>query len=335
MKMYKLFIVLMFGLFLVISCGKPTDPESLNPGGDGGYKIVSQFPTAGYAQDVIKKDSLVYIAQGEGGLMIINVADPKNPQSVSIITDVVGYPSKIAMKDNLIYLTSSSGITGINVIDPYKPEIVLTSQQNFKYANNLHIMRNYLFIALSKQGVNISEISNPTLPEVRGGVVPRGYSQGVTTTADSAFLLVACGEMGLSIFDISNFQDGYGIYPLVGWCDTPGYANDVYIQDDESLAYLACGTAGLQIIDFSDTSNIHLVGSYDGSGYAKELMYKNQRVYLAAQKGGLQIIDVADASNPDLFGIVEMEYAQGLDIDGKYIYVADEEDGLFTISIPE
>jgi len=335
MKMYKLFIVLMFGLFLVISCGKPTDPESLNPGGDGGYKIVSRFSTAGYAQDVIKKDSLAYIAQGEGGLMIVNVADPKDPQTVSIASDVVGYPSKIAMKDNVIYLTSSSGMTGINVIDPYKPIKVLSIQQNLKNARNLHVMENYLFITQSSYGVNISEISNPTLPQEAGKVEPLGYSQGVTTTADSIYLLVACGEMGLSIFDISKIQQGYGIYPLVGWCDTPGYANDVVVNDNESLVYLACGTAGLQIIDFSDTSNIHLVGSYDGSGYAKELMYKNQRIYLAAQKGGLQIIDVADASNPDLFGLVEMEYAQGLDIDDKFVYVADEEEGLFTISIPE
>jgi len=55
MKMYKLYFVLLIALFFVMSCGKPTDPESLNPGGDGGYKIVSRLQTTGYAQDLIKR----------------------------------------------------------------------------------------------------------------------------------------------------------------------------------------------------------------------------------------------------------------------------------------
>lgn len=334
MKMYKLFTVLMFGLFLVISCGKPTDPESLNPG-DGGYKIVNRFPTTGYAQDIIIKDSLAYIAQGEGGLTIINLADPKNPQTLSVTSeDVLGYSTKIAMKDSVVFLASGSGVTVLNVIDPYQPVVTLRNSA-LEHARNFQIMGSYLFIALSKQGVNISEISYPTQPEFRGEIKVPGYSQGSAVTPDSAFLLVACGEMGLSIFDISNFQEGYGIYPLVGWCDTPGYANDVIIKDNESLAYMACGTAGLQIVDFSDTSNVHIIGSYDGSGFAKELMYKNQRIYMTSQKGGLQIIDVADVTNPDLLGLIETEYAQGLDIDDNYIYVTDEIEGLIIISFPE
>ena len=57
---------------LLISCGTPNEPESII-GGDGGYKIVSKFTTSGYSQDVVLKDSLAYISQGQGGLVIVNI----------------------------------------------------------------------------------------------------------------------------------------------------------------------------------------------------------------------------------------------------------------------
>ncbi len=50
--------------------------------------------------------------------------------------------------------------------------------------------------------------------------------------------------------------------------------------------------------------------------------------------GGLQIIDVSDFTNPKLIGVVDTEFALGLDMDDEFIYVADEDEGLIIISIP-
>lgn len=337
MKINYLFVLLLSGLFFLIACGKPHEAESLVPDDvSGGYAIVSRFQTTAYAQDIVKKNNLVYIAQGEGGLMIVNVADPENPHAVSTTSEGVrGYSSKIAMKDSVVYLAAGSfGVSVLNVIDPDAP-VVTDANSSIKPARNFHILGDYLFTAISEQGVKIAKISYPTQPDPRGVTKTSGYAHGITTTADSNYLLVACGEMGLSIFDISNFQQGYGDYPLVGWGDTPGYAEAVIVLDDKSIAFLACGTAGLQIIDYSDTANIHIVGSYGAGGYAKELTYQNQRIYLTAELSGLQIIDVSDVANPYLLGSIDTEYALGLDIDEKYVYVADEREGLIIISIPD
>ncbi|MFK5856993.1 MAG: hypothetical protein QM503_12750 [Bacteroidota bacterium] len=336
MKIFKSLIVLITVLFLIVSCGKPTTPESLNPIGDGGYKIISHFQTSAFAQDVLKKDDLCYIAQGEGGLMIANVSDPYNPISISTTSEGVrGYSTKIAMKDSVIYIGAGSfGVTAISVAIPEIPRVT-ASNLSMKPAKNLHVMGDYLFTAISEQGVKIAKISYPVQPDIRGGMSTSGYAQGIANTADSNYLLVACGEMGLSIFNISDFQEGFANYPLAGQGDTPGYAEAVTVMDNSSIALMACGTSGLQIIDFSDSTNVHIVGSYDGRGYAKELVYNNNKVYLTAETGGLQIIDVTDITNPVLLGLVEMEYALGLDIDDKYIYVADEDDGLIIVSMPD
>ena len=66
--MQKIFYIILFlSLAFLASCGTPNDPESII-GGDGGYKIVSKFVTSGYAQDVVVKDSLAFVSQGESGL---------------------------------------------------------------------------------------------------------------------------------------------------------------------------------------------------------------------------------------------------------------------------
>jgi hypothetical protein len=336
MKINKLLLLLLPGM-LMLSCGKPTNPESILPEDlSGGYKIVKVFPTFGFAQDVVKKDSLLYIAQGQGGLMIVSVADPENPKTISSSTDEArGYSTKVAVKDSVAYLAAGTfGITVIDAADPYLP-VVTVSNLNMKPAREMHIMGNYMFTAISEQGIKIADISYPSEPDVRGGISTTGYAFGLTTTADSNFLIAACGEMGLSMYDISDFQEGFGVYHRIGWCDTPGSAEAIALSETNAMAFLACGTAGLQIIDYSDTTNIHIVGSFDNGGYAKDLLYKNNRIYMTNELSGLQIIDVSDVTNPTLAGVLDSEYALGLDMDDNYIYMTDEVEGLIVVKIPE
>ncbi len=38
--------------------------------------------------------------------------------------------------------------------------------------------------------------------------------------------------------------------------------------------------AGLFIVDYSDSANVKIIGSYSTGGYAKEVVYKNNKVYV-------------------------------------------------------
>lgn len=336
MKMNRLSVLFFLGITLFLSCGKPHDAESLIPGDvSGGYKIVQQIQTAGYALDVIKKDNLLYLAQGEGGLLILDIADMGNPEVVSVTTEGVrGYSVRIAMKDTVVYLAAGAyGLTVLDVADPYLP-LVTAANVNMKPARNLHIMGNYIFTAVSEQGIMIADITFPTQPDILGDIITSGYAYDMKTTADSNYLLAACGEMGFSMYDISDLGGAF-VMRQVGWCDTPGYAEEIAILEEKSVAFLACGTSGLQIVNYADTNNVFIAGSYDGGGYSKSLLYKDNRVYLASELSGLQIIDVTDVTSPKLNGVIETTYAMGLEIDENYVYVADEEAGIIVVSIPD
>jgi hypothetical protein len=325
----------LLGLIVLSGCGKPNDPESLVPK-DAGYKIVSHIFTPGFANDVLKKDNLLYVAQGEGGLIIYNVADPVNPFLVSLTTEGLrGYAGKIAMADSVVYMAANTfGINVVDVRDPDTPVVTVTNL-GIKPAKNFLILGNWLFTAISEQGVGMAEISYPFEPDIRGQFFTTGYAYGLANSADSNYLFIAGGEMGFSIHNISDMQEGFGTYPRVGWCDAPGDAEAVVLLEEKSLAFLACGTAGLQIFDYSDTNNIFIAGTFDSAGYAKDLLYSNNRIYMAAELGGFQIIDVTDHTAPKLVGAVQTKFALGLKMDENYIYLADEDEGVIILSIPE
>jgi len=319
---------------LILSCAKPTEPESLVPP-TGGYGIIAKFRTPGYAQDVEVKDTLAYIAQGEGGVAIVSIANPAQPTLLSVCQQGVrGYSYKLALNDSTVYIAAAGfGVNVVNVSDPRFP-FATASNISIKPAHSFHVFGSYLLTAIGESGVKIAEISIPTNPDIRGGLQNPGYAIGVTTTADSAHLLVACGEMGLAIYDVRDMEGGFGSYRLVGWTDTPGYANDVVAMPNRPVAFLACGFGGLQVVDFSDTTNIRVVGQYATGGYAKEITYHNGRVYVTTEGRGLQVFSSENPASPQLVGAVDTEYALGLCIERGHVYVADEEEGLLIIAIP-
>lgn len=332
--MLRFFSTLLLVSLLLLSCGTPIDPESID-GDDGGYKIVSRFTTAGYSQDVVIDNTLAFVAQGEGGLMIISISDPNKPTAITTVNEgMKGYAYKIARKDSVLYIASGGfGVSVVNAADPQNPQITATNLA-LKPASNFHIMGNFLFTTVAEYGVQISEISYATQPDIRGGTNTPGFAQGTCASADSNYLLVACGEMGLAVFDISELQSGWGNYLMVGGVDIPEYTEDVVSHPTLPYAYIACGTAGLTIVDFSDPANVKIVGSYDTGGYAKEILYKDGKVFMTTGSRGLKIFNVTSVSSPVLIGTVKTEYAKGLDMNDNYIYVADEVEGLITISIP-
>lgn len=332
--MYRMLVLLIIVNLILLNCGTPNDPESID-GNDGGYKRTGKCVTEGYAQDVVVDGTLAYVAQGEGGVMIVDISNPQVPVPVKTVNEgMKGYAYKVAKKDSVIYVASGGfGVSVINVADPFNPQVTATNLA-LKPARDFHIIDNFLFTAIGEYGVQIAEISYATQPDIRGGMVTPGYGQGVSATPDNNYLLVACGEMGLGIFNISELENGWGNYPLEGWVDTPEYAVDVVCHPDLPYAFIACGTAGMKIVDISDFANVSIVGSYDPGGYAKEILYKDGKIFLTAELRGLKIFDVTSITSPALLGTVKTEFAKGVAIGDNYIYVADEVEGLITISIP-
>jgi hypothetical protein len=332
LKVY--YSLLIFILIYLLSCGTPNDPATVV--NDGGYRVVGKIATMGHAQDVVVDDTLAFVAQGEGGLLIINISNPVKPAIISSVLgeDLKGYTYKVAKKDSAIYL--AAGNFGLSVVDISDPLLPVASEVNLpvKPAKDFHVFGEFLLTGISELGVKISWVRVSTHPDVRGGMGTPGFASGLCSSADSNYIVVACGEMGIALFDVSELITGHGTYPMVGWIDTPGDAEDVVAHPTDPYAFVACGTGGFTIVNFADTANLKIESTVVTGGYAKELLYKDGKVFVATELRGVQIFDVTNVSAPVQLGTVATQYALGLGIDDKYIYVADEVEGLIIIAIP-
>jgi hypothetical protein len=79
---------------------------------------------------------------------------------------------------------------------------------------------------------------------------------------------------------------------------------------------------------------LSLVGSYDTSGYAWDVVVSGTLAYVADRDQGLQVIDVSLPTSPVLQGNLDTDgYAYGVAVKDDYAYVADGSEGLQVIDI--
>jgi hypothetical protein len=326
-------VLIAVGALLFFGCAEPNDPESIY--NSGGYKKVATHVTIAAAQDVVVGGNYAHVAQGEGGLMTIDITDPSNPTNVSFITeDVRGYSRAIVKYADNVYLAAGSfGFSSVNVADPANP--VVTAQNiSMKPAQEAVILNDWMFSALSEQGIQVARLDDSGFPDICGKTSVQGYSNGVAVNSDMTRLFVATGELGLSILDISEFEDGWGIYPTVGWINTIGYAHSVAIVEEFHLALVASGAGGLVIIDYSDLDNLNVVGTFNTDDDAFDVKVDNGLAYVTAEDGGFYVVSVNNPARPVAKAHLQMSKALGLCFNDTHIFIADEEDGLVIIEKP-
>jgi len=322
--MFKKIIILTITSLFLFSCGEPNNPEDYS----GGYKITKKVATFGDANDVIVDGNYAYLAQGEVGLAIFDISNPNNPTLVANQSGLKGYSTKLVKKNDVIYLAAGgSGFNIVNIAD--MNDIQISDQDINGKLVNIHLMGDYLVSSLSETGIKMVNIENPIFIDYRGTTHTNGFVRDVAISNDQSKMFAATGEMGLSLYDISVFDDGYGVYPLLSSVNLPGYTESVVLDEANQKAFVACGTAGLQVVDYSNPNDLKVVGSYNSAGYAKEIEYENGKIYLTAS--GMQVYDVTTPSNPKILGIIDTPHALGLTIDENNIYVADKEEGLIII----
>ncbi len=323
------FILIIWGF---LSCGSPNEPFNED---NGGYKKITTFSTFGNANNLLVEDTLLYVAQGEGGLEIISVKDRKKPHVISMATENArGYSYALAKYDSIIYLAAGNfGITVVNVASSQNP-IVTAFNLTMKPARGLLINNGFLFVAISERGVQIASLSYPLEPDIRGTFQTPGYAQNLAITNDNNYALVANGEMGLAVFDISDFVGGFGEYPQIGWIDTDGYAENIVLDETNKIAYLACGTAGIYSINYADFNSLSIIDNFNSHGYAKDLKYDNGNLYVASENGGVYFLSVSADGIISEKGKILTNDARGIAFDNNYIYVADKEEGIIIIQKP-
>ncbi len=302
--------------------GSPVEPD------DGGYRIVGTLAIAGYAEDVEVSGDLCLVAASQGGLVLVDVSDPANPEYLSTaVTSYEATACAYVVSDSLaLAAVGREGVYSYDVSDPLNPIAQGSGEASFTRDVVAREVvpgdRHEVFLA-DAYGIRTFEcyLSGEmwwlTPVDTEGS---SGVARGICVHGNLA--LLAIEELGLSIYDVTDVTNVL----YLGGVDTPGEARAVAAFGD--YAYVADWRKGLQVVGIADPSSLEVVASADMDGLADGICYYDGKVYVAAHTGGLKVFDVSDPTDPRAAGSLETPFANGVFVTDSYVYVADRDWGL-------
>ncbi len=308
-------------LFLITFCGRPEPPEEQThtfeivsvcslPGyaeeidikGDlayvaddqAGLQIVdisnpdSIFIIGEYVIDksivgVAVRDTFAYLAvsHSQGGIKIINVAQPSEPVFIGEDNWYYGY-NVVAPPNDTMYVYVAGGYWFVveNVSNPQYPSFV----RRFSTPGDIrgiYVVDSMVYLACEQMGMHIFNLAKPDSEAMVGWVDTPSNARNIFVKENYAY--ITDGRAGLVIINVSESENP----EIVSIYDTPDYANNVFVSGN--YAYIADGGGGLQVIDISNPEEPVYYGSLEIS-YANDVYVKDDLIYVADRDMGLVII---------------------------------------------
>lgn len=280
--------------------------------------LLGQINTKGYAFDIEVNEGIAYLANGLGGLEIIDFSNNKN-ETIGNYRDGTSY-NTITLYENFAFICSNYDIMKIiDITDPSNPTKVAEydSDNMFLTYSKTAIQGSKVYIAGGEGGVEVIDISVISNPTKVGSFVTDICALDIYINGKYAF--VADENYGLSILDIGNPSHPTLVTRLipefpVGEC--------IAVDEEEDILFLT-NFRGFLIIDISDPYNPRTLGSYSETLLVKSIEYENDLAYIVVSTSMLRIIDCSDVANLQVVGFTQDIYDfYGLNIDNGLLYAA-------------
>lgn len=155
LKLHTLMVFLLLPALSSCRVISTTGPGSTSP-----YIYhIGETDTPGFAYAVDAGNNRVYLADGLGGLRIIDVTIPHFPNQLAYFEDDgVYYDVKYAGGDYAYVAAGSAGFKIIDVNSPFGPELVGQYQTHNAYG--LDFAGNYVYLADDTGGIRILDVTN-------------------------------------------------------------------------------------------------------------------------------------------------------------------------------
>lgn len=145
--------------------------------------------------------NLVYIAAGNGGLVIVDVTRPHQPSVIGRYGNI--WASGIDVVDDLAYVSVvPRGLFIIDVSDPASPVFLSQYQTQNASLEEIQVRDNLAFIVDDYHGLLVINVHDPIHPEFLYQYDAVLFSNGISVFGDMVYL--ASIEGGLKVFRVSN-----------------------------------------------------------------------------------------------------------------------------------
>lgn len=300
--------------------------------------LKGSFPgySSGVANAIQTVGNLAYVAIGEGGLAIVNIADPAHPVRLGGY-DTENYTSGLAIVGSLAYLADQhGGLIVVDVSNPSNPtRIGGYNSPNF-FASDVTVAGAYAYVAsiqtatngnssADEFGLHILDINNPANPAFVSRYNGRSCWVGGLALGGNDLAYLCLGYNGVAIIDVSDRSAPWQIARI----PVSEYAVRVTISGNN--AFIASRAGGMEIIDVTFPGTPVRVGRYD-STETYDVAVRGDYAFLADLKEGLQIVDITSAATPRLVALLNVPgLASALAVENDHAYVAAGTGGLRVI----
>ena len=278
-------------------------------------------------EGVYVRDNLAYLAEGHGGLRIIDYSDPTIPHEIGWC-DNIGLMEDIWVDDNSAYVADGNGLLIFDVSNPTEPEqiahVSIDALQT-RWVEGVAVENDVMYIA-SHFGLIIADVSDPSTPTGVGSVETSllkdlAVRDGIAYIADDDFLRIIDCNIPREPVELSRLQ-------MLG-----GGAWDVALRD--TLALVSDREYGLLVVSVADPENPELVGSLELES-CQGLDDDGFFTYVGMVWDGLVAVDINDPTNPEIVAFYNTPGGVlNVKSDGNIVVAADYNNGTSYFPVPE
>lgn len=216
---------------------------------------------AGTTQGIAVAGDHVYLANGSGGLHIVDIHSLEDPQIAGVFSRQASQPNDardVVVRNGIAYIADGqNGLLVVDVSDPEAPEELTTldtTPAGSSEAAEVSLVGSYLALNNRHDSLDLYSLANPRQP-----VLSSQWNESINVVAVRDPYIFLGKNDGLRILSITSdgqLQD-------VGTHDRVS-VHSLYVAEDE--LYLNTEYTGFQVMDVSNPANPVLRGTFAGTG---------------------------------------------------------------------
>lgn len=257
--------------------------------GPGGAVPLGLLISPSLIEDAVAhpSSSVVYLADGHTGVIVLDVTEPRSPRAMRIVASGGVAHAVVVDGERLLVADGANGLTVFDIADPLAPRKV-TSVALPGEALGVAVRDGLAYVADGTAGLVVVD---PAAARIVSTLDTPNFSWSVTVVGHLAYVCDRSG--GLRAVDVS---DPTSLRPLGVVLE--GQGDIVDVAEGAGVLWVAAGPAGVFAVDASDPMALEVLGQVPFEDRAIGVIVQGDRVYVAAGNDGLREIDGSNPSTP-------------------------------------
>ncbi|NPV66261.1 MAG: hypothetical protein HPY64_03855 [Anaerolineae bacterium] len=268
---------------------------------------------------------VLFVALGEAGVALYDLADPAQPQLAAQLADAVP-ASTVTIEAGRLLVGCDYRLLIYSLVDPLTPRL-LSIYDPLHDGVDILLRREWAYIADRAGGLKRYNIADLRVPRWEDVVWPGTV---YALADDERYVYAAAGWEGVLAFDAGRLD----ALSLRARALIPGQATAIALGGDRAGRWAVAGMAevGLAVIDWRDMDRPVVLATLDLGGTVRDLAVRGTIGLAALEEGEIVLVSLTRLESPRIVARLSLGGTpQAIALDGTLAYVAAGEAGLYVL----